>query len=150
MQSELKIAQNRPQRMDVLNSVFKCAKRYWLAESQVRLTPGASDRCVHGHWTELRGSLYSIRHLWGFAAAEQKRMLMPNCWQRKDQRHCYICRLLLLLLPPLLLFMGFFSLSQSQLYSHCEELPILLLWLSPIHNCVLAVSCIWCIFHFRP
>lgn len=94
-----------------------CTKRYWLAESQVRLAPGASDRCVCGHWTELRGSLYSIRHLWGFAAVEQKRMLMPNCWQRKEQRHCYICRLLLL---PLVLLQ---SLPAVQ-YSCGEELSI--------------------------
>lgn len=84
--------------MDMLISVFKCAQRGIDSESPMRPTPGASDRCVCGHWTELRGSLYSIRRLQGFAAVEQKHTLMPNCCQRKDQWRCYICRMLLFLL----------------------------------------------------
>lgn len=57
-------------------------------EVLTRRIPGESNSwcgwsmCVCGHWTELRGSLYSIRHLSGFfAAVEQKCMLMPNCWR---------------------------------------------------------------------
>lgn len=39
--------------------------------------------------------MYSIRDLGG--PVEQKRTLMPNCWQRKEQRCRYMCRLRLLL-----------------------------------------------------
>lgn len=118
-----------------------CTKRYWLLKSPVKLTLVAGNRFVCGHWTELRGSLYSIRHLMGFATMEQNQMLMPNCWKRKDRHHLDRVRGLLLLL--LLRCAGCFSLGRFQSYTSFESL-----WLKPVCNSALVYSCVRCNFNF--
>lgn len=129
--TELKTRQKMARWMDVLNSVFKCALRGierlnggWgrlpvrVIDARVAIELGLGLVCI----------LLGISG--GFAAAEQKLLLMPNCWQRKDQCCCSAGALLFLL----------HGLGPSQMYSRYKDSPAWL-WLKQNSLSVLAVYC---------